>query len=215
MAVVDPRKTETAKLADIHLQLRPGTDALLFKAMIKILLAEGLLAREYVAARVNGFEEIRGWFDDVNVEENCRLCGLDPEAVRKLTRLFATRKTAMRSDLGTYMGRHCTLNSYLELILLALTGRIGARGGNVFPGNLAGIGSHTPEEDPGTWRTVKTNIPVDHGLFPPNVMPEEIDNDHPQRIRALTVANSNPLRSYADTDGLREGFCQAGSAGHN
>ena len=78
LAVVDPRKTETAKLADIHLQLRPGTDALLFKAMIKILLAEGLLAREYVAARVNGWGQIQGWFDDVNVEENCRLCDLDP-----------------------------------------------------------------------------------------------------------------------------------------
>ena len=102
--------------------------------MIKILLAEGLWARDYVAAHVNGFEEIRGWFDDVNVEENCRLCELDPEAVRKFTRLLATRKTAIRTDLGAYMGRHSTLNSYLELILLALTGRIGARGGNVFPG---------------------------------------------------------------------------------
>jgi anaerobic selenocysteine-containing dehydrogenase len=208
LAVVDPRKTETAKLADIHLQLRPGTDALLFKAMIKILLAEGLLARDYVTARVNGFEEIRGWFDDVNVEENCRLCELDPEAVRKFTRLFATRKTAMRSDLGAFMGRHSTLHSYLELILLALTGRIGARGGNVFPGNLGGIGSHTPEEDPGTWRTVKTNIPLIMGLFPPNVMPEEIDNDHPQRIRALMVANSNPLRSYADTQAYERAFAK-------
>jgi len=208
LAVVDPRKTETAKLADIHLQLRPGTDALLFKAMIKILLAEELLARDYVVAQVNGFEEIRGWFDDVNVEENCRLCELDPEAVRKFTRLFATRKTALRSDLGAYMGRHSTLHSYLELILLALTGRIGARGGNVFPGNLAGIGSHTPEEDPGTWRTVKTNIPLIMGLFPPNVMPEEIDNDHPQHIRALTVANSNPLRSYADTTAYERAFAK-------
>ena len=166
------------------------------------------MARDYVAAHVNGFEEIRGWFDDVNVEENCRLCELDPEAVRKFTRLLATRKTAMRSDLGAYMGRHSTLNSYLELILLALTGRIGARGGNVFPGNLAGIGSHTPEEDPGTWRTVKTNIPLIMGLFPPNVMPEEIDNDHPQRIRALTVANSNPLRSYADTTAYERAFAK-------
>src|SRR4030043_208875 len=76
MAVVDPRVTETAKLADIHLRLRPGTDALLFKAMIKILLTEGLVARDYLAARVDGFEAIRNWFDDVDVEDNCRVCGL-------------------------------------------------------------------------------------------------------------------------------------------
>ena len=208
LGVVDPRKTETAKLADIHLQLRPGTDALLLKAVIKILLAEGLWARHYVTAHVNGFEEIRGWFDDVDVEENCRLCELDPEAVRKFTRLLATRKTALRSDLGAYMGRHSTLNSYLELILLSLTGRIGARGGNVFPGHLAGGGAHTPEEDPNTWRTVKTNIPLIMGLFPPNVMPEEIDNDHPRRLRALIVANSNPLRSYADTKAYERSFAK-------
>jgi anaerobic selenocysteine-containing dehydrogenase len=208
LGVVDPRKTETAKLADIHLQLRPGTDALLLKAVIKILLAEGLWARDYVTAHVNGFEEIREWFDDVDVEENCRLCELDPEAVRKFTRLLATRKTALRSDLGAYMGRHSTLNSYLELILLSLTGRIGARGGNVFPGHLAGGGAHTPEEDPNTWRTVKTNIPLIMGLFPPNVMPEEIDNDHPRRLRALIVANSNPLRSYADTKAYERSFAK-------
>jgi anaerobic selenocysteine-containing dehydrogenase len=208
LGVVDPRKTETAKLADIHLQLRPGTDALLLKAVIKILLAEGLWARDYVTAHVNGFEEIREWFDDVDVEENCRLCELDPEAVRKFTRLLATRKTAIRSDLGAYMGRHSTLNSYLELILLSLTGRIGARGGNVFPGHLAGGGAHTPEEDPNTWRTVKTNIPLIMGLFPPNVMPEEIDNDHPRRLRALIVANSNPLRSYADTKAYERSFAK-------
>jgi len=54
-------------------------------------------------------------------------------------------------------------------------------GGNVFPGHWLG-GAHTPEEDPKTWRTEKTNIPLIMGLFPPNVMPEEIDNDHPRRL---------------------------------
>ena len=161
-----------------------------------------------MVAHVNGFEEIRGWFEDVDVEENCRLCELDPEAVRKFTRLLARRKTAIRSDLGAYMGRHSTLNSYLELIILALTGLIGARGGNVFPGHLAGGGAHTPEEGPNTWRTVKTNIPLIMGFFPPNVMPEEIENDHAQRIRALMVANSNPLRSYADTKSYERAFAK-------
>jgi anaerobic selenocysteine-containing dehydrogenase len=208
MAVVDPRVTETAKLADIHLQLKPGTDALLFKAMIKILLSEGLVAKDYLGAGVNGFEAIRSWFDDVDVEDNCRICGLDAGAVREFTRLFATRKTAMRSDLGILMGRHSTLNSYLELILLALTGRIGAKGGNVFLGHLMPLGSHTPEEDPKMWKTVMTNIPLIMGVFPPNVMPEEIDNDHPQRIRAVIVSGSNPLRSYADTSAYEKAFAK-------
>src|SRR5512139_2516950 len=208
MAVVDPRVTETAKLADIHLRLRPGTDALLFKAMIKILLTEGLVAKDYLAARVDGFEAIRSWFDDVDVKDNCRVCGLDVDAVRDFTRLFATRKTALRSDLGILMGRHSTLNSYLELILLTLTGRIGMQGGNVFLGHLMPMGTHTPDEDPRTWKTVVTNIPLIMGVFPPNVMPEEINNDHPQRIRALIVSGSNPLRSYADTRAYEKAFAK-------
>ena len=209
LAVVDPRLTETAKLADIHLRIRPGTDALLLKAMIRILLTEeGLLDRQYLSSRVSGLDAVSQWFDDVQVEENCRVCGLDPGAVREFTRLFATRKSAMRSDLGILMGRHSTLNSYLELIFLTLSGRIGVNGGNVFPGHLMPMGSHTPEEDPKAWRTEATGIPGIMGVFPPNVLPEEINNDLPRRIRALIVSGSNPLRSYADTAAYEKAFAR-------
>ena len=185
LAVVDPRITETTKLADIHLRLRPGTDALLLKAMIKILLTEeGLLDKEYLSSRVNGFEAIQRWFDDVEVEENCRVCGLDSKAVREFTRLFATRKSAWRSDLGVLMGRHSTLTSYLELIFMTLAGRIGMNGGNVFPGHLMPMGSHTPEEIRKLGERCQPTSPSSWGYSPPNVLPEEIDNDHPQRIRA-------------------------------
>jgi anaerobic selenocysteine-containing dehydrogenase len=70
------------------------------------------------------------------------------------------------------------------------------------------MGTHTPEEDPKTWKTVVTNIPLIMGVFPPNVMPEEIDNDHPHRIRALIVSGSNPLRSYADTSAYEKAFAK-------
>jgi anaerobic selenocysteine-containing dehydrogenase len=70
------------------------------------------------------------------------------------------------------------------------------------------MGSHTPEEDPRTWKTVMTNIPLIMGVFPPNVMPEEIDNDHPERIRAVIVSGSNPLRSYADTKAYEKAFAK-------
>lgn len=206
LACVDPRKTQTAKLADIHLQLRPGTDALLFKAMIKILLEEGLLAEEYLSKRATGYEIVCRWFDEVDVTANCRICGLDQGAVREFTRLFAKRRTALRSDLGILMGRHSTLNSYLELLLLSLTGRIGSKGGNVFAGHLMPMGSHTPDDDPKIWKTVLTDIPLIMGVLPPNVLPEEIDNDHPERIRALIVSGSNPLISYADTTAYEKAF---------
>jgi anaerobic selenocysteine-containing dehydrogenase len=176
--------------------------------MIKILLSEGLVAEAFLKAHTTGYDIIRSWFEDVDVEANCRVCRLDVEEVRTFTRLFATRKTAMRSDLGILMGRHSTLNSYLEMLLLALTGRFGTSGGNVFGGHLMPMGSHTPEDDPETWKTVATQIPQIMGVFPPNVLPEEIDSDHAQRIRALIVSASNPLRSYADTTAYEKAFAK-------
>ena len=61
------------------------------------------------------------------------------------------------------------------------------------------IGSHSDERDPKAWRTVTTDFPAIMGYFPPNVMPEEILTDKTDRLRAVLVSGSNPLRSYADT----------------
>ena len=69
----------------------------------------------------------------------------------------------------------------------------------MFTGSLSPVGVHTPPEDPNTWRTMRTDIPAIMGVFPPNVLPEEIESDGKDRIRALIVAGANPLRSYADT----------------
>ncbi len=64
LIVVDPRKTETAKLADIHLPIRPGTDALLLKAMISIILKEGWENKEYLADHTSGFDSVKSYFEN-------------------------------------------------------------------------------------------------------------------------------------------------------
>ena len=104
------------------------------------------------------------------------------------------------------MGRHSGLSSYLIMILLAICGRIGVRGGMVFPGHIMPMGSHSDERSPKTWRTVATNSFPVCGSFPPNVMPEEILSNHPERLRAVFVSGANPLRSYADTTAYEEAF---------
>jgi anaerobic selenocysteine-containing dehydrogenase len=93
-------------------------------------------------------------------------------------------------------------------MLLAICGRIGVSGGNVIPGHLMPIGSHSDERRSHTWRTVATGFPAIMGVFPPNVMPEEIVNDHPERLRAVLCSSSNPLRSYADTTAYEKAFSQ-------
>ncbi|MCP4756649.1 MAG: molybdopterin-dependent oxidoreductase [Proteobacteria bacterium] len=206
LVVVDPRLNETAKLADIHLQIRPGTDALLYRAMISIILKEGWHDQKYIDEHVSGFDGIRSWFADFDAKAAIEVCELDYDQVHEVCRQFATRRSSHESDLGVLMSRHSTLISYLENVLRAICGRIGVPGGNVFPASLMGRGGHSDERDPKTWRTVATDFPPITGLYPPNVMPEEIMADHPDRLRAVIVSGCNPLRSYADTTAYEEAY---------
>jgi len=206
LVVVDPRLSETAKAADIHLPIRPGTDALLMRAMIAVILQEGWENRDYIEKHTSGLEEVRPLFMEFDARRAIKTCNLDYDRVREICRLFATRKSCLRYDLGIMMNRHSAVSSYLAVTLLAICGRIGVRGGNVFHGMIMPLGSHSDERDPGTWRTVATDFPAIVGCFPPNAMPEEILSDHPERLRAVIISGSNPLRSYADTTAYEEAF---------
>lgn len=206
LIVVDPRRTETARIADVHLAIRPGTDALLLRAMIAIVVQEGLEARDYLSAHTSGFDLLRPLFADFDIAAALRVCELDEAKVREVTRAFATRRSSARNDLGLYMNRHSAPASWLLLVLLAACGRIGVRGGNVFHGRLMPLGIHSDERDPSVWRTAATGMHPVAGTFPPSVMPEEILSDHPERLRAVVVSGANPLRSYPDTTAYEKAF---------
>ena len=212
LVVIDPRLSETAKIADIHLPIKPGTDALLYRAMISIILNEGWHDQDYIDQHVSGFETVRSWYTDFDAKAAVAVCELDYSRVREVCRLFATRKSCHRSDLGVLMTRHSTLISYLENTLMAVCGRIGVEGGNIFPVGLRsgrGKPKKTPDEQEArAWRTVTTNYPAITNIYPPNVMPEEILSDHPDRLRAVMVSGTNPLRSYADTTAYEEAYKQ-------
>nr|WP_306793075.1 molybdopterin-dependent oxidoreductase [Desulfopila inferna] len=207
MVVIDPRKSETASIADIHLPLHPGTDALLIKAMIAIILKRGWEHTSYLENHVEGFAKIRPWFSGMDIEAAIFVCKLDYDQVVELCRLMTTKRWCMHPDLGIYMGRHSTLNSYLLNILGAICGIFGVRGGNLIPGMVMPLGFHADERNPKTWRTVATNMPpAAGGSFPPAVVPEEIEHQHPERLRTLYVNGCNPLRSYPDTTAYEEAF---------
>ena len=208
LIVVDPRRSETAKIADTHLSIRPGTDALLLRAMIAIILQEGWEKKEYLRDHTSGLEMIQSLFLDFDARSAIRTCQLDFDQVREICRLFATRKSCLRYDLGLFMNRHSAASSYLAAILQAVCGRIGVSGGNIFPGHLMPTGAHSDERNPKTWRTTASGFFPVAATFPPNALPEEILSDHPERLRAVLVSASNPLRSYADTTAYEKAFKQ-------
>jgi anaerobic selenocysteine-containing dehydrogenase len=206
LVVIDPRKTETAELADIHLAIRPGTDALLTKAMIAVVIDEGWTDDEYIVEHVSGYDEIKSWFDGFDARAAIEFCGLDYGQVREVCRQLKMRRACYHPDLGVYMNRHSTLTSYLEIILFAITGNFCVPGGNVVPGVLMPIVSHSDERDERTWCTVETGFPAICGIFPPNVMPEEIMSGKADRLRTVMCCQANPLRSFADTTAYEEAF---------
>ena len=207
LVVVDPRKSETAAIADIHLAVRPGTDALLAKAMIALILREGWEKTDYIRYNVSGWDNISPWFENFDIEAALNVCELDYDQVREVCRLMTTRRWCLHPDLGIYMGRNSTLNSYFLNILGTVCGIFCVPGGNVVPGMIMPMGFHADERNPEIWRTVATHMPpAAAGSFPPNVMPEEILSDHPERLRAVLVSACNPLRSYADTQAFETAF---------
>jgi assimilatory nitrate reductase catalytic subunit len=86
--VVDPRRTETAEAADLHLQILPGTDVALFNGMAHLLLWEGLADKRYIDAHTNGFDALRDVVRNCTPQLTAQLCGIKEEALVQAVRWF-------------------------------------------------------------------------------------------------------------------------------
>lgn len=207
LVVVDPRRTETAEKADIHLQVRPGGDAHLLLAMLGTIVQEGLDNREFLARRTVGFDALAEELRRVPVDEYARQAGLEPDAVRQVARGYArAQRACLRTDLGLEHTVHSTLNSYLAKLLFLITGHFGEPGTNVFHTGLAPLIKHSADPSEGGRTTRVTRSQEIGGLYPPNVLPLEIDTEHPERIRGVVVESGNPLMTGADTGAYQRAF---------
>ncbi len=204
MIVIDPRRTETAEMADLHLQVKPGGDAFLLAALIAVIVQEDLVAREWLAAHADGLEEVVPHFKTLAVAELCAKCGISEEVVRTTARrIAAAESVAVFEDLGVQMNLHSTLVSYLHKLLLVLTGNFGKKGTAYRPTALVPLASGG-EGGGSDRRTPVTGARVIGGLTPCNVIPEEILTDHSKRFRAMLVESANPAHSLADSARMRE-----------
>ncbi|MCO7570827.1 molybdopterin-dependent oxidoreductase [Pseudomonas chlororaphis] len=208
MVVIDPRKTETAKQADIHLQLHPGTDAFLLSAILAIIVREGLHDRKFLDQHCSGFDELEKELLTLPVEEYVKRADVPMDDVLRVARGFANAQTAcVRIDLGIQQTLHCALNGYLEKLLYLVTGNFGIKGGNNLHTLLIPLFGNSDER-----RTVegkKLRLTRHHkmmpiaGVYPPNILPDEIEHGG---LRALWVDSSNPMMTYADTAAYGRAF---------
>lgn len=199
--VIDPVRSETADLADFHLQVKPGTDAWLLNAMLAILIEEQLYDSDFIAAHCDEFETVATVAKVVDIAAYCAIAGVDETLVREAVRCIAgASSAAFFEDLGVQMNRHSTLVSYLEKLLWILTGNYAKPGAQYTPAyiqNVAGSGRSNR-------KSPVAGANIISGLVPCNVIAEEILTDHPDRYRAMIVETANPAHSLADATAMRD-----------
>ncbi len=201
MIVIDPVVTDTAKMADFHLRVRPGTDAWCMAALAAVLVQENLCNEAFLDEHVRGVDTVRAALHEVPVADYAQRCGVDEELLRAAARRIGTAgSVSVFEDLGVQQAPNSTLCSYLNKMLWILTGNFAKKGGQHLHSSFAPLFSQV------SGRTPVTGAPIIAGLVPGNVVPEEILTDHPDRFRAMIVESSNPAHSLADSAACREAF---------
>jgi formate dehydrogenase len=206
LIVVDPRRTESADLADIHLRPKPGGDADLLSALLAVMVEENLLADRWLADNANGLEEVIAHLAKVDIAAACQRSGVAEDEVRHAARVIAgaTGGVSVFEDLGIQMAPHSTLNSYLEKLSVLLTGNFGVPGGMNLHTRFASLGGGGGGERKGAEPcTPVTGHRLVTGLVPCNIIPDEILSDHPERFRAMLIESGNPVHSLADSQRMR------------
>jgi anaerobic selenocysteine-containing dehydrogenase len=214
LIVIDPRRSETAEMADYHLAIKPGTDAWCLAALAAIIVQEDLVAHAWVAEHTTGYERIEPVLRNIPVTRYAASCGVDEDLLRRVARRIAqAQSVSVFEDLGMQMSRHSTLGSYLQRLLWILTGHYARRGTNNAPVPFLSLAKASKGETglggakagPRVERrSPVANAKIIIGLIPCNVIPEEILTDHPKRYRAMLIESGNPVHSLADSQRMRQ-----------
>jgi anaerobic selenocysteine-containing dehydrogenase len=133
LIVVDPRKTPTTARADIHLQLKPGTDGALALAMAHVIIEEALYDRQFIERWAHGFDEYRAYVKEWTPQRGESVTGVPAEAIAAAARLFATTAPASIMPSASPVVHHTNgvQNYRAVFMLLGLTGNYDVRGGNL------------------------------------------------------------------------------------
>ncbi|MFJ1810603.1 MULTISPECIES: molybdopterin oxidoreductase family protein [unclassified Streptomyces] len=209
LTVIDPRRTRTAKLADRHIAIRPGTDALLLAAMAQVLFEELLVDLAELTPHVEGLDELAEAVRDFTPEAVTAACDVDASLIRALARELAAAPTAaVYGRIGSCTVPHGTLASWLVDVLNILTGNLDRPGGALFPQAAT---DRTPRPaGPGhgfqlaRWHSRVSRHPEAKGELPLSALAEEIDTAtaEGEPIRALVAVAANPVLSAPDGDRL-------------
>ncbi|HXQ52095.1 MAG TPA: formate dehydrogenase subunit alpha [Stellaceae bacterium] len=134
LIVMDPRGQALARHATHMLQFNPGRDVSLLSALLNVIVTEGLIDRQYVAAHTEDFAKLADSVKDRTPERMAEICGIDAETLRKVARLYArARASIIFWGMGISQHIHGTDNARCLIALALVTGQVGRPGTGLHP----------------------------------------------------------------------------------
>ena len=134
LVVLDPRRSELARMTHRYLQFKADTDVALLNAMMNVIVTEGLVDEEFIASRTIGYQALRENVQGYSPELMAPICGIDADTIRYVARLYATSKASMILwGMGVSQHVHGTDNARCLIALALMTGQIGRPGTGLHP----------------------------------------------------------------------------------
>ena len=200
VVVVDPRRTETAAIADEHLAIRPGADALLLAAVLHVIVSEDRVRLGRMAERVKHLDALFAFVGALPPERVAPRTGIAPTTIRRLAAAFADAgRAACYGRVGLCTQRYGTLAVWLQQALNLVTGRLDEVGGMLLPTpavDVLGIFDRLGWR--GTfdrWRSRVRGLPEFSDELPVAALADEIEPAGPGSVRALVTVAGNPVLS--------------------
>lgn len=206
LVVIDPVRTVTAKQADEHFFIRPGTDALFLFGLIYTLFEEGLVNPGELVDFINGLDEIKSLSQDFKPEVVSAKCGIPDERIRRIARELANSPQAIvYGRMGTCTQPFGTMNSWLVDVINVLTGNLDRRGGVMFPNPATRRASSKRVRSirHNRFQSRVRNIPEVLGEIPVSCLAEEIETHGPGQIKAFISIAGNPALSAPNSHYLQ------------
>ena len=221
----DPRRTDTAGIADLYLPLQPGTDVMLFNGMLHIMLWEGWIDPAYIAAHTSGFEALKATVRDCTPDLVAQICGLKKEDLFAAAKLFATSGATLslycqglnQSSSGTAKNA-ALINLHLATAQIgkpgagpfSLTGQPNAMGGREVGGMANLMSGHRDLSNAGHRAEVAAlwgvaSVPEKPGKTAVEMFQATADGE----IKALWIACTNPAQSMPDQATVRRALERA------
>ena len=209
IVVVDPRRSETAAIADRHLFIRPGADAFFLLGLAHTLFEEKRVRLGRLAEYVAGLEALEAAVAGFSAEKVATRCGIAAGTIRELARtLAATERAAVYGRIGTCTQEYGTLASWLIDVINVLTGHLDEPGGAMFP-KAAAFAANTMGK-PGIGKGIVTGrrksrvsgAPEVFGELPMTCLAEEIETPGEGQVKALISIAANPVLSAPNSGRL-------------